>query len=65
MKKCSRQHLDNDAKFDTAFAALEGVRAIRTLVLAAIKPVGSIVHLIMNEVIQCMELSAKKKTAEL
>ena len=40
-KKRSRKHLSDDKKIDSAFANHEGVRAVRTFLLAAIKPAAA------------------------
>ena len=59
-KTRSRQHLSADDKIDSAFAALEGVHAARTLLLAAIKPAAASSYQAMDLVVNCLDFAAQK-----
>ena len=53
-KKCSCKRLSNDKKIDPALAALEGMRTVRTLLLAALKPVATSSNLVMDLMVDCL-----------
>ena len=59
-KKRNQQHLGDGEKTDTALAALEGVRIMRMLLLAEIKPAAASSNPAMYLVVDCLSFSFKK-----
>ena len=61
-KKRSRQRLSDDAKIDSAYAALEGMRAVKVLLEATIKPIEthSDPTMVVGLVIKCLSLTVGK-----
>jgi hypothetical protein len=58
-KKRSRKRLSDDEKIDSALAALEGVRAVRTLLLAAIKPAAASSNPAMDLMVDCLSFAVE------
>ena len=53
-RKCQRQRLSKSEKIETAFAAIEGVRAVVNLLAAATKPVASSSAPLARQITECM-----------
>ena len=52
--------MSDDEKIASAFAALEGMHAVRTLVLAAVKPAAASSDRAMDLVVVCLDFAAAK-----
>lgn len=59
-KKRKRQRLTDAEKIEAAFAAIEGVRAIAKLLVAATKPAASSADPSVQQVVECMIYSSEK-----